>query len=350
MGLLDESLAKATAGSGPSVLAGKDLFRLYDTFGFPIELARDIAAEQGVALDEVGFEAEMNKQRSRAQASWKQSGREEVAEAYSELAAEHATRFVGYDVMRLDAVPVLALLDAQGRPASQLEQGQDGEIVLEATPFYAEAGGQVADTGWLTGSDGRVEVRDVQRPVRGLLVHRVQVARGRIATGDELACEVDEGRRARVRRNHTATHLLHAALREVVGTHVKQAGSLVAPDRLRFDFSHFAALTERALSDIELLVNRRLLEDMPVVTEEMDRDDALRCGAMALFGEKYGERVRVVTIGDFSRELCGGTHCERSGEIGLVKLIQERGIASGTRRVEALWRTCLDNIGMIHCN
>jgi alanyl-tRNA synthetase len=334
--LLEESLAQLSQEGAPAVLPGEDLFRLYDTFGFPLELARDIAAERGVAIDEEGFAGQMAKQRARAKASWKGAGREEVADAYRRIATGRTTRFEGHATTRLESVRALALLDARGRPLESLQEGQQGEVVLDATPFYAEAGGQVADTGWLTGPAGRAEVLDVQRPLEGLSVHRVRVESGLLAADDAVTAEVDEERRKAIRRNHTATHLLHAALREVVGTHVKQAGSLVAPDRLRFDFAHFAGLTDRALADIESLVNRKVLEDIPVESGEMTLDEALDAGAMALFGEKYEDRVRVVSVGDFSLELCGGTHCARSGEIGLVKLTQERGIASGTRRVEAV--------------
>jgi alanyl-tRNA synthetase len=336
LALLEESLTRLAGTDEGAVLPGKDLFRLYDTYGFPVELARDIAAERGVRVDEDGFAAEMDRQRSRAQASWKAAGRDDGAEVYGRIAESRTTCFQGHDTARLDEVEASVLLDAQGRPIDLLREGEEGEVILEATPFYAEAGGQVADTGWLIGPFGRADVLDAQRPVEGLTVHRVRVASGRLATHDRLSAEVDEERRAAIRRNHTATHLLHAAIREVVGTHVKQAGSLVAPDRLRFDFSHFAGLTDRALADIETLVNRKVLEDLPLVADEMELDEAVKAGAMALFGEKYGDRVRVVRIGDFSLELCGGTHCGASGEVGLVKLTEEHGIASGTRRIEAV--------------
>jgi alanyl-tRNA synthetase len=335
LAMLDESL-ETLRGSPSPTLAGRDLFRLYDTFGFPLELARDIATERGIALDEAGFEEEMARQRTRARASWKGARRPEVAEAYRGVAAGRRTRFVGYEATRVAGAEVVALLDGGGRSVERLNEGDEGEIVLDATPFYAEAGGQVADTGLVVGTDGRAAVADVQSPVDGLTVHRVRVEAGEIVRGTSVAAEIDEARRESIRRNHTATHLLHAALRDVVGTHVKQAGSLVAPDRLRFDFSHFSGLTDRALADVETLVNRKVLEDLPVETAETDLDDALSRGAMALFGEKYGERVRMVRIGEFSLELCGGTHCARSGELGLVKLTEERGVASGTRRVEAV--------------
>jgi len=334
--LLEESLGGIAADAGERpVLAGKDLFLLYDTFGFPLDLARDIAEERGIELDEAGFEAEMAKQRALAQASWKKPETEEVAGAYAELARTNHSEFAGYGVDRLDGTRVLALL-REGRPVEALSEGAEGEVVLEQTPFYAEAGGQVADIGYLAAPSGHAEVVDVQRPAEGLIVHRVRLESGELTVGEAVTAEIDVRRREATRRNHTATHLLHAALREVVGTHVKQAGSLVAPDRLRFDFTHFSALQDHTLADIELLVNRKVLEDLPVETLEMDLDEALRSGAMALFGERYGGRVRVVRVGVFSLELCGGTHTARSGEIGLVKLSRERGIASGTRRVEAM--------------
>jgi alanyl-tRNA synthetase len=334
LNLLESSLAELEPGECRT-LPGKDLFRLYDTYGFPLELARDIAAERNVELDDEGFRAEMARQRERARSSWKRGDARDDRGRWTELSGELESSFEGYGKSRLDGARVVALF-REGQRVEAIEVGAEGEFVLDATPFYAEAGGQVADTGVLVGPSGRVSVADVQRPTGALIVHRGRVEGGALAVGDAVVAEIDEARREAVRRNHTATHLLHAALREVVGTHVKQAGSLVAPDRLRFDFSHFAALGDRALADIESLVNRKVMEDLPVETAESSLDEALRDGAMALFGEKYGERVRTVRIGDFSLELCGGTHCSRSGEIGLVKIIQERGIASGTRRVEAV--------------
>ncbi|HXV75058.1 MAG TPA: alanine--tRNA ligase, partial [Candidatus Polarisedimenticolaceae bacterium] len=335
--VLEQALAgtEPDRSTGRPVLAGADLFRLYDTFGFPLDLARDVADERGIELDVAGFEREMAKQRARAQASWKRVKNERASGVYSELVDRVQSRFAGYSVERLDGVPVAAVV-RDGRPVDVLEGGEEGEVVLELTPFYAEAGGQVADTGFLAAPSGHAEVIDVQRPLPGLIVHRVRLVSGALENRERVTAEIDTRRREATRRNHTATHLLHAALREVVGTHVKQAGSLVAPDRLRFDFSHFAGLADHALADVELLINRKVMEDLAVETDEMDLDDAIAAGAMALFGEKYGERVRVVRIGDFSLELCGGTHTARTGEIGLVKLLHERGVASGTRRVEAV--------------
>ena len=331
--LLEKTISEMKEGE--TLLPGSELFRLYDTFGLPLDLAQDIAEERGISLDLDGFERAMALQRSRAQASWRAAYREEVAGVWGPLRERLRTRFEGYRTTRLDGVRVAALLEA-GEVVEAIEEGAEGEALLDATPFYAEAGGQVGDTGTLSGPSGIAQVLDTRRPAEGLVAHRVRVERGRIAVGDAVVAEVDEARRNAIRRNHTATHLLHAALREVVGAHVKQAGSLVAPERLRFDFSHFAGLTERALADIESLVNRKVLEDLPVRFEETGIEEALASGATALFGEKYGERVRVVRVGDFSTELCGGTHCSRSGEIGLVKILQERGIAAGTRRIEAI--------------
>ena len=332
--LLDETIGKL--GGAAKTLPGTELFRLYDTFGLPLDLAQDVAEERGIELDLAGFEGELAKQRARAQASWKGGKKESVAGAWSELASRHRTVFRGFKEPSVEGIKVAALLGEGGAPVTELPEGAQGEILLEATPFYGEAGGQVGDTGWIVSPHARVRVADTHRPAPGLIASRVVVEDGRLAVGDYVTAEIDRERRASIARHHTATHLLHAALRDIVGTHVKQAGSLVAPDRLRFDFSHFAGLTERAVSDIEASVNRRILEDVAIETEEMPLDVALKSGAMALFGEKYGENVRVVSAGTFSKELCGGTHCARTGEIGAFFLTHERGIASGTRRVEAV--------------
>jgi alanyl-tRNA synthetase len=331
--LLERSISDV--GGAGRTLQGSELFRLYDTFGLPLDLAQDIAEERGVVLDLSGFEREMAQQRTRAQASWKGRHREESAHLWGSLEGKVRTRFLGYETTEAGDIPVVAVRGPAGREG-QVAEGEEGEVVLERTPFYGEAGGQVGDTGWLILASGRARVLETYRPVDGIVAHRVRVETGRIAEADTVRAQVDEARREAIRRNHTATHLLHAALREVVGTHVKQAGSLVASDRLRFDFTHFAAVSDRALAEIETLMNRKVLHDLKVSAEEMPLDDALRTGAMALFGEKYGDRVRVVRVGEFSTELCGGTHCTRSGEIGLVKIVQERGVAAGTRRIEAI--------------
>ncbi len=331
--LLDETIR--TLPERTTVLPGAELFRLYDTFGLPLDLAQDVAEERGLTLDTTGFEAALGQQRARAQASWKGAKKEEAKGAWQELASHYRTTFDGFRTARLDGVKVVALLDESGAPVSELAEGQNGEILLEATPFYGEAGGQVGDTGWIVSPAARVRVDATYRPALGLVASRATVEAGRLVAGDYVTAEIDVPRREAIKRNHTGTHLLHAALREVVGTHVKQAGSLVASDRLRFDFSHFTGVTDRALADIESLVNRRILENSPVETEELPLEVGLKSGAMALFGEKYGETVRVVTIGSFSKELCGGTHCAGTGEMGLFLLAHERGVASGTRRIEA---------------
>jgi alanyl-tRNA synthetase len=332
--MLDEALDKTgTEGSGS--LDGKKLFKLYDTFGLPLDLARDIAEEKGVALDEAGFEAEMKRQRSQAQAARKVSTGGEALELYQELAVKNGNQFAGYSDSRLEDVEVRTIL-RDGCETDHLEEGQLGEIVLGRTPFYAEAGGQVGDTGVISGPSGQLEVLDTVSPLQGLNLSRVKVLHGSISCADKVTAEVDSARRQAIRRNHTATHLLHAALREVVGPHVKQAGSRVGPEQLRFDFSHFSGLDAGALESIEELVNDVILDGLEVVTEEMGTEEAIKLGAMALFGEKYGDKVRVVRIGDFSLELCGGIHSANSSEIGLVKVTSEKGIASGIRRLEAM--------------
>ena len=330
--LLEQSISGL--GDGLRTLPGSELFRLYDTFGLPLDLAQDIADERGVALDLAGFEQEMARQRARAQASWKGAATRTTGQRGTWI----PTEFVGYDALDVDGARVVSVLAVAEGDAQHLPIGPGCEAVvhLDRTPFYAAAGGQVGDTGVMVGSRWSGRVLDTYKNESGNICHRVVVDEGNLDVNDTVKASVDASRRAAIRRNHTATHLLHAALREVVGTHVKQAGSLVADDRLRFDFTHFAALTDRALEDLEALMNRKVLEDLEVGSEELALDDALRTGAMALFGEKYGDRVRVVRVGDFSTELCGGTHCGRSGEIGLVKVLQERGIAAGTRRIEAV--------------
>ena len=341
--MLDEALTEA--GDGP--LPGKELFKLYDTFGFPIDLARDVAEERGVELDEAGFDAEMTRQRERAQASWKGNTGGAKTDAWGD-AADLDVQFVGYERLAVRETPILALRQ-EGQPVDAIEAGAQADLVLRETPFYAESGGQVGDHGTLVSSEGRARVLDTQRPAAGLIVHRVEVEQGRLAVGDAVDADVDGARRMAIKRHHTATHLLHAALREVVGTHVKQAGSRVDDDRLRFDFTHFAPVSDEALSDIEQLVNRKILENIAVEVNEQPLEEALASGAMALFGEKYGDQVRTVRIGDFSHELCGGTHTEHSGEIGLMKLTGERGVASGTRRVEALaGEASLDRFRGVH--
>jgi alanyl-tRNA synthetase len=330
-----ESVVGELKAKGATVIPGVDIFRLYDTYGFPVDLLRDIAGEQGLALDEAGFEREMTDQRTRARESWIGSGEVEIPASLKDLTATMApVESLWHQTLQTEAI-VQALLDAAGHVVPVLEEGEAGEVLLNRTPFYPEAGGQVGDVGTLASNGTAVEVLDTRRPVPSLVLHRVRVKRGRLAAGQAVHAMVDAARRKVTAKNHTATHLLHAALRQILGDHVKQAGSLVAPDRLRFDFSHFSPLTDREMDRTEELVNEQVWENRALQIEVMDLDGALGLGAMALFGEKYGERVRVVTVPDFSVELCGGTHVAATGEIGLFKLVSQGGVAAGVRRIEA---------------
>ncbi|MGH9432411.1 MAG: alanine--tRNA ligase [Terriglobia bacterium] len=321
------------------VLSGKVVFELHDTYGLQPDFIEDVARDKGIEIDRAGYEAEMQKQRERARASWKGAERKVALPAYQELVERHPTVFDGYTQTASDDPRIVALVQ-DGKSVQEVGPRQEVEVVLDHTPFYAEAGGQVGDTGRLLVSGNGHEVAqvlDTQRPVAGLIVHKVLTLEP-LSVGTQVKAQVDAERRDAIRRNHTATHLLHAALRQTLGTHVKQAGSLVAPDHLRFDFSHYAPLDERDRLDIEDLVNRHVLENEEVRTQVMDLEMAVNSGAMALFGEKYGDKVRVVSIddGSFSKELCGGTHVRRTGDIGLFKLVSESSVAAGTRRIEAI--------------
>ena len=318
-------------------LPGSIVFRLYDTFGLSLDEQQEMAGERGLALDLAGFDRAMEGQRSRARSSWKggAGGRAEAHPVLAEISDRGGTVFLGYDRTRDSDLTVIALLQ-DGVSVPEVSPGEPAEIVLDRTPFYAEAGGQVGDRGvLLRGSAEVARVLDVQAPIRGTAVHRAECSQA-VAVGDTLQGEVDADLRDASRRNHTATHLLHAALRKVLGTHVKQAGSVVEPDRLRFDVTHYAAIEPGELEEVENLVNEHILFDSPVVTEIKDLEAAVRGGAMALFGEKYLDRVRVVSVGDFSTELCGGTHVARTGEIGVFRIVAETSIAAGVRRLEAL--------------
>jgi alanyl-tRNA synthetase len=316
--------------------SGALAFRLYETFGMPLDFMVDAARDAGIAFDMAGFEAAKEEEQQRARASWKGGSQKSAAPVYRELAK---TEFEGYSALRVDGARILALVkDGVGVP--ELKAGEQGEVVLDATSFYADSGGQVGDIGWLYSGDHNAVVADVSgatKPVQGVFAHRV-VARQTLAVGDVVDTVVDAENRRATERNHTGTHLLHAALREVLGKHVKQAGSLVDASRLRFDFSHFTGVAEEELQEIEDIVNRQVLGNTAVQTlVDVPIDVAVNeLGAMALFGEKYGERVRVVKIGDFSTELCGGTHTGATGEIGLLKLVGEGSVSSGVRRVEAV--------------
>jgi alanyl-tRNA synthetase len=327
MALLEAELA------GGALISGETAFKLHDTHGFPIELTREIVAGRAATVDDAGFAAAMERQREQSREAAKgQAGADDVnLGAYRELVEQFGpTMFIGYGALDGEA-RVLAVLDTD-------EQGQV-EIFLDRTPFYAEAGGQIGDTGIISTSTGRAQVLDTTAALPGLHRHLAVVPEGFIAPGQEARAVVDAERRAAIRRNHTGTHLLHWALREVLGQHVKQHGSLVAPDRLRFDFTHYSPVTRAELDLVEDLVNTQILGDMAVWTEELPRAEAEKKGAIAFFGEKYGERVRVVHAGEGSIELCGGTHVDRLGMIGPVEVVSESSIGSNLRRVEALTGT-----------
>ena len=310
------------------MIDGETVFKLYDTYGFPADLTADIARERGLTIDQAGFDAAMEEQRRRSQEASKFG-----VDLGSGLVIDTRTAFHGYEGLELQG-QVVALVKA-GAPTTELNAGEQGEVVLDRTPFYAEAGGQVGDAGELSAPGVRFQVEDTQK--RGAAYsHLGRLAEGKVRIGDRLHARVDGVRRRATALNHTATHLLHAALRKVLGTHVQQKGSLVAPDRLRFDFSHLQPVSVAELREIERLVNTEIRRNTAAQTEVMDYDGAVAAGAMALFGEKYEQNVRVLRIGDFSMELCGGTHVERAGDIGLFKIVSESGVASGIRRIEAI--------------
>jgi len=336
------------------LLLGEKAFKLYDTFGMPLDFMQDAARDQGIAFDRVGFDHAMEEQKSRARASWKGAAKQTANPAYQQLPK---SEFEGYKQIRSDGCEVVAIIH-NGQGAQELKAGDSGEIILDHTPFYAESGGQVGDHGWLYSDDHNTVVAEVTGcyyPIQGVRAHQVVVKGsssktppsfaqnakegwGTLRVGDKVDAVVNADIRTATMRNHTATHLLHAGLREVLGKHVKQAGSLVAPGHLRFDFSHFTAVEDEELQDIEDIINKELLRNQKVDTiVDVPIDVAVNeYHAMALFGEKYGDKVRVVKIGDFSTELCGGTHTAATGEIGLIKILKEGSVSSGVRRVEAI--------------
>jgi alanyl-tRNA synthetase len=343
----EERLYSSTVGAGLNVLEGvmaksqdkvvlgADVFKLYDTYGLRYDLIEYVAEQRGFKLDQEGFEAELEKQRQRARESMKGGAAKIVNPVYQKIAERGRTEFTGYAGTELSGAKVVALI-RNGELIDEIVAGEDAEVVLDRTPFYAESGGQVGDVGVIETEDARLLVTDAISPVSGVTLHKVIVEQGKLKTGGTVNARVDAEKRARTMANHTATHLLHAALREVLGPHVKQAGSLVAPDRLRFDFTHFAPLTQEEIAEIERLVNEQTLKNTPVSKEEKTLDEALSGGAMALFGEKYSDRVRVVSVPGFSTELCGGTHVNATGDIGVFKIVSDASIASGTRRIEAV--------------
>ena len=325
MNILEESISKLAS----SVIDGKTVFKLYDTFGFPVDLTADVAREKGLSLDMEGFDLEMEKQRQRARVSGDFSNQKT-------LSIDFETNFVGYD--QLESNSSVIAMTKNGQQVNELTEGDQAVIFLENTPFYGESGGQIGDSGELIFDDGVFEVLDTQKQVSGAYEHYGKVISGLIRMDDPVNAKVDSSKRKKIARNHSATHLLHAALRKVLGETVSQKGSLVDSNRLRFDFSHDEPLSDDEINEVESMVNRKILGNTEVHSQLTDLDHAKKLGAMALFGEKYGETVRVLTMGkgDFSVELCGGTHVERLGDIGLFKIVNETGIASGIRRIEAI--------------
>jgi alanyl-tRNA synthetase len=327
---------EALLKSSSDRLAGEDAFKLYDTFGMPLDFMQDAARDQGIEFDRAGFDRAMDEQKARARASWKGAAKQTANPAYQQLPK---SEFEGYRQTRSDNCEVLAIIH-KGQGVRELKAGEDGEVILDHTPFYAEAGGQVGDRGWLYSDDHNTIVADVKGcyyPIQGVRAHQV-LAKSPIRVGDHVDAVVNTDIRESTMRNHTATHLLHAGLREVLGKHVKQAGSLVAPNHLRFDFSHFTGVADEELQDVEDIINKQVLRNRKVETiADVPIDVAINeYHAMALFGEKYGDKVRVIKIGDFSTELCGGTHTGATGEIGLIKILKEGSVSSGVRRVEAI--------------
>jgi alanyl-tRNA synthetase len=329
LGLLEHEIASLRK-SGQTRLAGEVAFRLYDTYGFPLDLTEDFLSSEGLSLDHAGFDRAMEEQRTRAREG--QKGTVYISANLTDL----RSRFVGDRIIEWKSEILATLVHGETR-TDAIREGEEVEIVTAETPFYGESGGQVGDTGRLETARGDlVEISDTQKPQPSLIVHRGRVSRGAIQVGDRVRLVIDSARREATRLNHSATHILHSALREILGPHVRQAGSLVTPERLRFDFTHTSPVKDDTLQRIEDLVNVHVRENAEVTSQEMTLNDALKSGALAFFGEKYGERVRVLRMGDFSTELCGGTHVNRTGDIGVFKLKAEAGVASGVRRVEAM--------------
>ena len=328
-------MEKAMNEKGSKELAGADAFKLYDTYGFPLDLTIEILEEKGFTVDKEGFEKEMQVQRETARAARKTTnymGAEETV--YQQLDPALTTEFIGYDRLEADAKVIALTTDSD--VVAALTDGQKGTIIVDKTPFYATMGGQQADIGTIVCADSEFKVKDTVKLLGGKVAHIGEVVKGMFKDGDTVTLKVDAVNRAATCKNHSATHLLQEALRKVLGSHVEQAGSYNDASRLRFDFTHFSAMTPDEIEKVESIVNEQVAANLPVVTEVMSLDEAKKTGAMALFGEKYGEKVRVVKMGDFSTELCGGTHVANTGVIGYFKIVSESGVAAGTRRIEAL--------------
>ncbi|MDZ4224888.1 MAG: alanine--tRNA ligase, partial [bacterium] len=334
MEILDQEFA-VLEKSKQKIIPGDVVFKLYDTFGFPKDLTDLIAREKSFSIDEAGFEREMEKQRERARKAWKGSGAIKVESVYQKIKGEgFSTQFVGYEKEK-EKGEVMRLIK-EGKVVEGAKAGETIQLITDVTPFYAEGGGQVGDTGMGLEKEVELEIFDTQKPFSDLFVHLAKVVSGEIAPKEKLLLEIDSIRRQKIRCSHTATHLLHAALRQTLGEHVKQAGSYLDDKYFRFDFSHFGPISDEQLADIEALVNKEIQANLPITTKILPYPEAIAEGALAYFGEKYGDIVRMVAIKGFSKELCGGTHVASTGEIGLVKLVKERSVASGVRRIEAV--------------
>jgi len=337
---LEEALDRASAAGTP--VPGEEAFRLYDSLGVPLDFMEDLASQRQLAIDREGFDRAMEGQREKARAGSAFKGAERAitwtaTPDVEQTLATAGDDFAGYDATTVRGTPILAIFDQSGASVDELPSGETGYVALGRTPFYIEAGGQVSDSGRLVGADTEARVeRMLRQPGGRPRLHQIRVEQGRLRRGQIVTAEVADAVRDATRRNHTATHLLHAALRRVLGGHVKQAGSLVSPDRLRFDFVHFAAMTREQIDAIETIVNEQVVRNVTVQTEVRSTEEAIAAGAMALFGEKYGDRVRVVSIPEFSVELCGGTHVRATGDIGAFIVVEESGVAAGVRRIEAL--------------
>ena len=321
---------------GSATVPGDFIFKLYDTYGFPVDIVRDVALEQELTIDEPGFTRAMEEQRTQSKKSWKGGSLALMSAGVKKLVNEgHKTAFVGYKTHRKNSI-IKGLIDHAGETLLKATQGESVSIFCPETPFYAEAGGQIGDQGEINGPNGKAKVVDTVVVADGIILHEAEIIEGDLSIDDQVELKVMEGRRQRIASNHSATHILHAAMKSVLGDHVKQSGSLVTPERLRFDFTHFSPITRKELIRIEKLANEEIRANSPLNTEMLEKEEAIQSGAVALFGEKYGDKVRVVSIGNFSKELCGGTHVRATGEIGLVKITAETSIAAGVRRIEAV--------------